>query len=110
MFGRRKDKSMDVVEALAGHRAGQLLLVDVREADERAQARVPGSVHIPLGELKGRLGELGADRPVAFLCQSGRRSAMAATLARRGGLDARNVDGGMEAWARQGLDIDEGAA
>ena len=45
-------------------------------------------------------------RPIAFICQSGRRSAMAATAARRAGLDAHDVSGGMTAWERQGLDVD----
>jgi rhodanese-related sulfurtransferase len=45
-----------------------------------------------------------AGRPVDLICHSGRRSAMAATAARRAGLDAHNVSGGMTAWERQGLD------
>ena len=103
MLFKRKD-TMDVVEALAGQKAGRLVLVDVREDSERARGFAPGSRHLPLGQLKQRLGELPTDRPVAFICQSGRRSAMAATAARRAGLDAHNVSGGMTAWERQGLD------
>jgi rhodanese-related sulfurtransferase len=105
MFRRRRPASIDVHEALAGHRAGRLVLVDVREPRERARGHVAGSLHVPLGQLKGRLGELPSDRPLAFVCQSGRRSAMAATAARRAGLDARNVDGGMSNWERQGLEV-----
>jgi rhodanese-related sulfurtransferase len=93
---------MDVAEALAGQEAGRLVLVDVREDAERARGFAPGSRHLPLGELRQRLGELPTDRPVAFICQSGRRSAMAATAARRTGLDAHNVSGGMTAWERAG--------
>ena len=95
---------MDVAEALAAQKADRLVLVDVRQHAERAHGFAPGSLHMPLGELKQRLGELPTDRPVAFICHSGRRSAMAATAARRAGLDARNVSGGMSAWQRQGLD------
>jgi len=102
--GFKRKHTMDVVEALAGQEAGRLVLVDVREHSERARGFAPGSQHLPLGELKQRLGELPTDRPVAFICQSGRRSAMAATAARRAGLDAHNVSGGMTAWERQGLD------
>ena len=104
--GFRRKNTMDVVEALAGHEARRLVLVDVREDAERARGFAPGSQHLPLGELKQRLGELPTDRPVAFICQSGRRSAMAAAAARRAGLDARNVSGGMTAWERRGLDVD----
>jgi len=101
--GFKRTHTMDVVEALAGHEAGRLVLVDVREDSERARGFAPGSRHLPLGRLKQRLGELPSDRPVAFICQSGRRSAMAATAARRAGLDAHNVSGGMTAWERHGL-------
>jgi adenylyltransferase/sulfurtransferase len=64
----------------------------------------------PTREINGfkrekRLNEL-PNQPVAFICQSGRRSAMAATAARRAGLDAHNVSGGMTAWERHGLDTD----
>ena len=97
---------MDVAEAASGHGAGRLVLVDVREDSERAQGFAPGSLHVPLGQLEQRLGELPTDRPVAFICQSGRRSAMAAAAARRAGLDAHNVSGGMTAWEQQGLNTD----
>jgi len=100
----KRKHTMDVSDALAGLSAGRLVLVDVREGSERARGFAPGSRHLPLGELERRLGELPSDRPVAFICQSGRRSAMAATAARRAGLDAHNVTGGMNAWERRGLD------
>jgi rhodanese-related sulfurtransferase len=103
MLSKRKS-TMDVAEVLAGHEAGRLVLVDVREDSERARGFARGSRHLPLGQLEQRLGELPADRPVAFICQSGRRSATAATAARRAGLDAHNVAGGMTAWERHGLD------
>ena len=102
----KRTHTMDVVEALAGHKGGRLVLVDVREGGERVRGFVPGSRHLPLGQLKQGLGELPTDRPVAFICQSGRRSSMAATAARRAGLDARNVAGGMTAWERYGLELD----
>ena len=99
----KRKHTMDVVEALAGHKAGRLVLVDVREDSERARGFVPGSRHLPLSQLKQRLSELPTDRPVAFICQTGRRSAMAATAARRAGLNGHNVTGGMTAWERHNL-------
>ena len=110
MLGRRNQNTIDVADAEAGHRAGRLVLVDVREAGERARGYVPGSRHLPLAEVKHRLDELPADRPVAFICQSGRRSVMATSAARRAGLDAQNVQGGMNAWERQGLDTERSAS
>jgi rhodanese-related sulfurtransferase len=102
--GFKLRNTLDVVAARDGHRAGHLVLVDVREHGERARGFAPGSRHLPLGQLKARLNELPADRPIAFVCQSGRRSALATTTARRAGLDAHNVAGGMSAWERHGLD------
>jgi rhodanese-related sulfurtransferase len=109
LYGLRRN-SIDVIEALAGHRAGRLVLIDVREAGERSRGFVAGSEHVPLGQLKRRLGELPVDSPIAFICQSGRRSALATTAARRVGLDAHNVAGGMNAWERRGLAMDRGPA
>jgi len=102
---RFRRHSIDVVEALAGHRSGRLVLVDVREAPERVRAFVPGSRHLPLAHLEARLGELPHDRPVVFICEDRRHSAVAAASARRAGLGARSVVGGMEAWQQHGLDL-----
>jgi rhodanese-related sulfurtransferase len=103
--GFEHNNTMDVVEAQAGHRTGRLVLVDVREHSERARGFAPGSRHSPLGQLKARMDERPADRPIAFICQSGRRSALATVGARRAGLNAHNVAGGMGAWERQGLKV-----
>ncbi|HEX7299814.1 MAG TPA: rhodanese-like domain-containing protein [Solirubrobacteraceae bacterium] len=101
----RRSKSLTPSEAAAAHGRGELQLVDVREAAELAQARVDGATHIPLGQLSGRLGELDRDRPVAFLCASGNRSGMATRAANKAGLDASNIEGGIKAWARAGLQL-----
>jgi sulfur-carrier protein adenylyltransferase/sulfurtransferase len=87
----------------------QLFLLDVREPEEFAEARVAGSVLIPLGELSERLGEVPQDRTVVAICRVGQRSAYAAELLRRAGLrDVLNMQGGMYAWVRSGLAWDSG--
>ena len=82
---------------------GQLTLVDVRSDEEFEEVRVPGVLHIPVTEIKGRLAEIPAGHPVAFLCRSGHRSSLAARMAARHRDDVMNVDGGMDAWLRAGL-------
>jgi rhodanese-related sulfurtransferase len=82
-----------------------VLLVDVREPHEIAEVAVPGALAIPLRTLPGRLAELPRDRTVGFICRSGNRSAGATRAARRAGLDAVNVAGGVLAWARAGLPL-----
>ena len=106
MFRRRQQKTIDVAQAYSGLAAGRLALIDVRERSERALGFAPGSLHVPLRELKAHLANLPADRPLAFVCQTGRRSGIAATVARGAGLDAHNVDGGMTAWEREGFAIE----
>lgn len=86
-------------------KAGEILLVDVREPSEVAAGRVKGALTIPLGELQRHLPELQRGKPVAFLCRSGARSARATKAAARAGLDAMNVTGGIAAWDRAGLPV-----
>ncbi len=80
------------------------LVLDVREPWELQTASVrPGGfafVHIPMGVLPVRLGELDPDRPVACLCHHGGRSMqVAAFLAHQGFAQVANIAGGIHAWA-----------
>ncbi len=52
-------------------------LIDVREDDEYAEARVPGAVHIPLGEVPDRVAEVPSGETVYVICAKGGRSAKA---------------------------------
>lgn len=77
-----------------------LVLVDVRTAEECAIAALPGTVHIPLQELPARLAELNPQSPIAVLCHHGGRSEMAARFLERNGFtDVSNVTGGIDAWS-----------
>ena len=82
---------------------GLLVIVDVRSEAEWARVRVPGATHIPLGQVAGRLHELRRDRPVAFVCRSGHRSALAARRAAQQRDDVATIAGGMNAWLAAGL-------
>jgi rhodanese-related sulfurtransferase len=104
----RRVSSIEPGEAAAALTRGELQIVDVREHEELAQAAVEGALHIPLGELPGRFHELGTHRRVAFLCRSGGRSALATRAAANAGIDAANVEGGIEAWAGAGLPLTPG--
>ena len=101
----RRPKSLAPQDAATALARGEVQLIDVREARELADARIEGATHIPLGQLTGRLGGLDRNRPVAFLCRSGSRSAAATRMAAKAGLDAANVRGGVVAWARAGLPL-----
>ena len=101
----RRTKSLSPSEAAAAVARCELQLVDVRQAAEVAPARVAGATHIPLRELRRRLREINHEIPVAFVCRSGHRSAVATRMAADAGLDAANVKGGMIAWSRAGLPV-----
>lgn len=77
-------------------------LLDVREDDEWAAGHAPNAVHIPMGELAGRLNELPADDEVYVICRSGGRSARVTAYLNANGWDAKNVDGGMQSWSVAG--------
>lgn len=78
--------------------ANRTVLLDVRRRDERAKGFIPGSVHIPLDDLRARLGELPRDRELVVYCQSGQRSYYACRLLTQHGFRARNLTGSYRTW------------
>ena len=86
------------------------LIVDVREPDEFAAERVAGRrARCRSRSSSPRHEELPKDRPLLMICAAGSRSASATMfLLQRGWTDVRNVDGGMLAWARDGLPVRTG--
>lgn len=77
-------------------------LLDVREDDEWAAGHAEGALHMPMGEVVARIGEVPGDRRVHVVCRVGGRSAQVAQYLIAQGVDAVNVDGGMLSWARAG--------
>ncbi len=84
-------------------------LLDVREGFEWEAGHAAAAEHLPMGELA--LDRLPEGRPLLVICHVGGRSAVATQALLRAGVEAANVAGGMEAWARAGLAvvIDSGA-
>lgn len=75
------------------------VLLDVRRADERAKGFIPGSIHIPLDELRGRLGELPRDREIIVACHTGQRSYFASRVLAQNGFHVRNLTGAWRTWS-----------
>jgi rhodanese-related sulfurtransferase len=90
------------------------VLLDVREQDEWDAGHAPGAVHIPLGELPSRLGELPDTDAgtLAVACRGGGRSSRAVAWLSQQGFDVANLDGGMKAWQGAGKQLvaDSGSA
>jgi glyoxylase-like metal-dependent hydrolase (beta-lactamase superfamily II)/rhodanese-related sulfurtransferase len=81
-----------------------LQILDVRERDEWDDGHIPGSIHVPYHDLHELPDGLDPAKPVAAICASGQRAAVAASLvARLGGEHVLHVvEGGVGTWARAG--------
>jgi rhodanese-related sulfurtransferase len=91
-----------VPEVLSADLPAGVCLLDVREDDEWTAGHAPDAVHIRLGDLGVRAGELPRDREVYVICRSGARSAYAAQTLAGGGFSMVNVADGMTGWAVAG--------
>ncbi len=78
-------------------------LIDVRNADENAFARIEGSKLIPLGEILTRMSEIDPTRETVIHCKAGGRSAKAIEALERSGFKGklRNLKGGITAWSNE---------
>lgn len=77
----------------------ELVVLDVRADAEWEDEHIARAIHMPLGDLPDRLGELDATRPTAVICGSGYRSSAATSVLKRHGfVTVYNTLGGMTAW------------
>ena len=94
-------------EAYDAWQAGDVTIVDIREAGEHARTRIPGVQLIPMSTLAEHVDQL-PDGPLVMLCRSGARSGRVAeyltSLGTHG--EVANLDGGIIAWAEEGLPYD----
>jgi sulfur-carrier protein adenylyltransferase/sulfurtransferase len=90
---------------------GDLVLLDIREPHEHAEAHLDGDVLVPPVEVAERIDELAPDtsQRLILYCRSGARSARAANLLQEqlGYDNVANVEGGILAWQEAGLPVDE---
>jgi adenylyltransferase/sulfurtransferase len=83
-------------------RKEDVYILDVRNPEEYQICRLPGSVLIPLPQLPQRVQELEGDREMIVHCKSGMRSQKAVQILRAAGFrQARNLKGGILAWAQR---------
>ena len=78
-------------------------IIDVREPNEVAVARIPNTVHIPLGQVISRMSEIDATRETVVHCKMGGRSARAIEALQRSGFTGNliNLTGGITAWSNE---------
>jgi hydroxyacylglutathione hydrolase len=89
---------------------GGVQLLDVREEDEWQDSHIPGSTHVPYHDIHTLPDGIDPGRPVAAICASGQRAAVAASLLARYGAEEvlHVVGGGVGTWARAGHPVERG--
>jgi rhodanese-related sulfurtransferase/DNA-binding transcriptional ArsR family regulator len=94
-------------ELLVRMRRGEVVLLDVRPAEEYAAGHIRGAVSIPHDELKRRLDELPTDRRVIAYCRGPYCvfAASAVKLLRRRGFEASRIEDGVAEWRARGLPV-----
>ena len=78
-------------------------LIDVRQPDENAFAKIPGAKLIPLGDIVRRANEISPNRETVIHCKMGGRSAKAIEMLRQAGFtgELKNLKGGITAWSNE---------
>jgi len=94
----------DAITAQERQQNGTALL-DVRQRNELDAVRIPGAVHLELGDIIA--GACPAAGEVIIFCGHGERSATAASLLERSGLRVVNLVGGTSAWMEAGLPVEQ---
>ena len=85
-------------------RAGDVQILDVRERSEWEEGHIPGSAFMPWHDIDAVPDGLDSERPIAVVCASGERAAVAASLVKRCGAGhvIHVIDGGVPAWGELG--------
>ena len=97
--GKTENVQWHEIEAL---QAAGTVLVDVRTESENQDGAIPGSVLIPVNDLRSRIGEV-AGKEVVVHCAVGQRGHTAVQLLKGYGVKARNLSGGYTTW-KAGMD------
>jgi len=74
------------------------MLLDVRTLPEVQKGTIPGAKHIPLDELRTRLGELPKDKEILAFCEVGLRGYLACRILTQDGFACRNLSGGYKTY------------
>jgi sulfur-carrier protein adenylyltransferase/sulfurtransferase len=84
-------------------RGEDIQIIDVREDNEVAIAKIPNSVHIPLAQVLNRMSEIDPTRETVVHCKMGGRSARAIDALKRSGFSGNltNLKGGIIAWSNE---------
>ncbi len=105
--GRMTDSGVPTtdIHAIPASIPRDLVVLDVREQHEWNAGHIAGAIHIPLGDLQARVGELDPAAHTLVVCHVGGRSARATQWLHAQGHDVVNLAGGMEVWESVGRPV-----
>ena len=83
---------------LEAARAAGAQVIDVRSGSEHGNGHIPGTLNIPVEELRDRLAEVQLEDVVVY-CQVGQRGHIATQILKAKGAKVRNLDGGYVTWS-----------
>jgi rhodanese-related sulfurtransferase len=95
-----KDITEVVTPKHLSERPEGIQLVDVRTLNEHNLGHIPGSLHIPVDDLRARIHELDASNEVWVYCQVGMRGHIAARILKQNGFCVKNVTGGYKSYVQ----------
>jgi rhodanese-related sulfurtransferase len=102
-----KVEEVAAADLMAERRNGhQPMLLDCREDHEWRQVRIPGSLHIPMRQIPGRLADIDRAADVVVVCAHGNRSYSVAGYLIENGFAARSLRGGVADWQARGGDVE----
>jgi rhodanese-related sulfurtransferase/DNA-binding transcriptional ArsR family regulator len=108
--GRNQMTPVDRRQLLSRMRAGEVTVLDLREASEFAAGHIPGARSVPLGELRKRLRSIPRNQEVVAYCHGPYciLSLEAVQLLTAKGYRATRLDDGFVEWAASGLPVERG--
>jgi hydroxyacylglutathione hydrolase len=107
---KRPTEKVERIDVPALHeRLGSVQLLDVREHADWQDGHIIGSHHTPYHDIVAIPEGIDAKRPIAVICSSGQRSAVAASLLQRHGAEhvIHVADGGVGTWKQHGWPIEQ---
>ena len=96
----RGDQPVAHSTALVAGELSDVLLLDVRTAEEFAAGSIPDAKNIPLDSLRDHLDDLPKDQPIVAYCKVGMRGYMATRILLQNGFDVRNLSGGYTTYCQ----------
>ena len=110
---KRPTVSVERIDVPALHeRIDHSQVLDVRESSEWEEGHIPASIHTPYHDIDAVPDQIDPGKPVAVICSSGQRSALAASLLLRHGAQRviHVADGGVGTWQKHGWPIQRSEA